>query len=122
MKLIKTLHLLDKYRKTVVARTTQSEDTSFAHRSDRGGGRYSYGSGKNHDSIIYDNRYWKDRECYKCHKKGHPAMHCPKNPNDEDDRSLVSTASSVKQLKKDIKSMKKAFSMIDTQLAQLKEA
>jgi hypothetical protein len=34
-----TLHLLDKYSKTVVARATQSEGASFAQRGGRGGGR-----------------------------------------------------------------------------------
>jgi hypothetical protein len=63
-----------------------------------------------------------DKECYKCHKKGHPATHCPKKPNDDDDRSTASAASSVKKLKKDIKSIKKAFTTVSTQLSQLKEA
>jgi hypothetical protein len=34
----KTLHLFDKYRKTVVARVTQSEGTSFAQKIVQGGG------------------------------------------------------------------------------------
>jgi hypothetical protein len=56
-------------------------------------------------------------------QKGHPATHCPKKPNDDNvDCSLASTASSVKKLKKDLKSMKKAFTKVNTQLAQLKEA
>jgi hypothetical protein len=33
------LHLLDKYSKTAVAKVTQSEGTSFAQRSGKGGGR-----------------------------------------------------------------------------------
>jgi hypothetical protein len=32
-----TLHLLDKYSKTDVAKVTQSEGTSFAQKSERGG-------------------------------------------------------------------------------------
>jgi hypothetical protein len=121
-----TLHLLDKYSRTVVARVTQSEGTSFVQRSGRGGGRGggrgSNGNGKSHDSSAYDKKYWKDRECYKCHKKGHPATHCPKKPNEDDDRSLAITYSSAKKLKKDLKSMNKAFTMVNTQLAQMKEA
>jgi archaellum component FlaC len=61
-------------------------------------------------------------ECYKCHKKGHPATHCPEKPSDDDDCYTASTASSVNKLKKDIKSIKKAFITVNTQLAQLKEA
>jgi hypothetical protein len=58
----------------------------------------------------------------KCHKKGNPATHCPKKSSDDDDRIMTITASSVKKLKKDLKSIKKAFTTVKTQLAQLKEA
>jgi hypothetical protein len=99
----KTLHLLDKYSKTVVARVTQSEGTSFAQKRGRGGGnRGSNGNVKCNDSSTYGKTYWKDNECYKCHKNGHPATHYPKKPSDDDDRSTESTASSIKKLKKDI--------------------
>jgi hypothetical protein len=58
-----TLHLLDKYSKTVVARVTQSEGTSFAQKSGLdGGNRGSNGHGKGHDSSKYDKTYWKDKE------------------------------------------------------------
>jgi hypothetical protein len=118
-----TLHLLDNYSKTVVAKVTHSEGTSFAQKGGRGGGnRSSSGNGKCHDISTYDKMYWKDKECYKCHKKGHPATHCPKKPSDDDDRSMASTASSANKLKKDLKSIKKAFTTVNTQLAQLKEA
>jgi hypothetical protein len=40
----------------------------------------------------------------------------------DDDSSVASAASSIKKLKKDIKSIKKAFTTVNTQLAQLKEA
>jgi hypothetical protein len=118
-----TLHLLDKYSKTVVAKVTHSEGTSFAQKGRRGGGNQSIsGSGKGRDSSTYDKKYWNDKECYKYHKKGHPATHCPNKPSDDDDRSTASAASSVKKLKKDLKSIKKAFTTVNTQLAQLKEA
>jgi hypothetical protein len=48
-------------------------------------------------------------------------MHCPKKPNDDDDRSTASAASSVKKLKKDLNFIKKAFTTVNTQRAQLKE-
>jgi hypothetical protein len=119
-----TLHLLDKYRKTVVAKVTHSEGTSFAQKGGRGGGnKSSSGNGKGRDSSTYDNNYWNDKECYKCHKKGHPATPCPKKRSDDDDHlSTASAAFSVKKLKKDLKSIKKAFTTVNTQLAQLKEA
>jgi hypothetical protein len=118
-----TLHLLGKYSKTVVARVTHSEGPSFAQKSGQGdGNRGSSGNGKVHDSSTYHKKYWKDKEYYKCHKKGQPATHLPKKPSDDYDCSTASTASSVKKLKKDLKSSKKAFTTVNTQLVQLKEA
>jgi hypothetical protein len=67
-----TLHLLDKYSKTVFARATQSEGTSFAQ-----GGTRSGSDNKSRTSWTFDKAWWKSKECYKCHKKGHPATHCP---------------------------------------------
>jgi hypothetical protein len=55
-------------------------------------------------------------------QKGHPATHCTKKLSDDDDCSTSSAASSVKRLKKDLKSIKKAFTTVNTQLSQLKEA
>jgi hypothetical protein len=76
-----TLHLLYKYSKTVIPKVTQSEGTSFAHKGGRGSGRSYNGNGKGHDSSTYDKKYWKDKECYTCHKMGHPATHCGKKSN-----------------------------------------
>jgi hypothetical protein len=117
-----TLHLLDKYSKTAVAKVTQYEGTSFAQRSGRGGGRGGrIGNGKSRGK--FDKEHWKDKTCYKCEKKGHPANKCPKKSNNDDDEKYVaSAASSVKKLKKDFKSMQKAFTKVNTQLKKLKEA
>jgi hypothetical protein len=118
-----TLHLLDKHSKTVVAKVTHSEVTSFAQKGGRGGGnRSSNDNGKCHDPNTYDKKYWNDKECYKCHKRGQSSTHCPKKPSDDDNRSTASAASIVKKLKKDFKSIKKDFTTVNTQLAQLKEA
>jgi hypothetical protein len=116
-----TFHLLDKYRNTAVSKVTQSEGTSFAQMSGRGGGRGGRsGNGKSHDN--FDKEYWKDKTCYKCEKKGHPANKCyKKSNNDNDKKSVVSAASSVNNLKKDLKSMKKAFTTVNTQIEKLKE-
>jgi hypothetical protein len=54
-----TLHLLDKYSKTVIPKVTQSKGTSFAQKGGRGGGRSYTGNGKGHDSGTYDKKYWK---------------------------------------------------------------
>jgi hypothetical protein len=51
----------------------------------------------------------------------HPANKYPKKSNnDDDEESVASAASSVKKLKKDFKSMKKAFVTVNTQLEKLK--
>jgi hypothetical protein len=55
---------------------------------------------------------------------GHPATHCgnKSNSNDDDDSSAAATVNIVKKLQKDIKSMRKAFTTVNTQLEKLKEA
>jgi hypothetical protein len=119
-----TLQLLDKYSKTGIPKVTQSEGTSFAQKGGRGGDRSYNGNGKGHDSSTYDKKYWKDKEGYKCHKMRHPATHCVKksNSNDDDDSSRAAMVNSVKKLQKDIKSTRKAFTTVNTQLEKLKEA
>jgi Txe/YoeB family toxin of Txe-Axe toxin-antitoxin module len=54
---------------------------------------------------------------------GHPATHCGKksNSNEDDDSSAAATVNSVNKLQKDIKSMRKAFTTVKTQLEKLKE-
>jgi hypothetical protein len=118
-----TLHLLDKYSNTVVPKVTQSEGTYFAQKGSRGSGRSYNGNGKGHESSTYDKKYWKDKECYKCHKMGHPATNCGKksDTNEDDDSSAAATVNSAKKLQKDIKSMRKAFTTVNTQLEKLKE-
>jgi hypothetical protein len=118
-----TLHLLDKYSKTVVPKVTHFEGTSFAHKGGRGSGRSYNGNGKGHESSTYDKNYWKDKECYKFHKMGNPETHCGKklNSNEDDDSSAAATFNSVKKLQKDIKSIRKAFTTVNTQLENLKE-
>ena len=113
-----TLHLLDKYSKSAVVRTSTSEGASFAQKGGRGsqGGAGRGRGGKPGRKIPFDIEFWKDKECYKCHELGHPASHCPLCAKDDDEKSNASKAS-VKKLTKDLKSMKKAF----TQLQQSKE-
>jgi hypothetical protein len=107
-----------------IPKVTQSEGTSFAQKGSRGSVRRYNGNGKGHDSSTYDKKYWKDKECYKCHKMGHPATHCGKksNFNDDDNSSAAAMVNSVKKLQKDITSMRKAFTTVNTQLEKLKEA
>ena len=106
-----TLHLLDKYSKTVVPKAPPSEGTAFAHKG---------GTGDDpKDREPFNKKYWKEKECYNCHKKGHPATHCPASEED-DDKSRASSAS-VKKLQKDIKDLKKTVRTVNTQLQQVRE-
>jgi hypothetical protein len=69
-----TLHLLDKYSKTVnVPKTTSSEGSSFTQK----GGRGDRG-GKGQGTITFNKEYWKDKTCFNCGKKGHPSSSCTK--------------------------------------------
>jgi Reverse transcriptase (RNA-dependent DNA polymerase) len=113
-----TLHLLDKYSKTIVPKASQSEGSSFAQKTGKGKtGKSSKGKDPTSgQSKTFDKEYWRDKKCFKCDKLGHPATHCPNGSNDDDDaKSRSSQAKSVKKLEKEVKSMKKAF-------AQLKES
>ena len=117
----KTLHLLDKYIKTVLQRTTQSEETAFL----KGGRGHRDGRGRDNRGIrgnkAFEKEYWKDKECFNCNKKGHPSMSFPEAEKDADDASSSSQSSQEKRvtkLTKDSKKMIKAF----TQLKQLQES
>ena len=72
-----TLHLLNKYSKTVVQRTTQSKGLAFV-KGGRGhsGGRDRDNRGGRGNKPL-DKEYWKDKECFNCNKKGHPSTSCP---------------------------------------------
>jgi hypothetical protein len=95
---------------------TQSEGTSFVQKGGKGKGTAGRGKGSEKSKgkdKTFDPAHWADKECYKCHKKGHPAFACPED-KEEDEQSQ---AKSVKKLAKDMKNMKKAL----TQLSQVKE-
>jgi hypothetical protein len=116
-----TLHLLDKYSKSIVVTpTTSSEGTSFAQQN--GAGR-----GSNRSSSDYDKNYWKDKECFNCNKKGHPSSHCPDKiaAKDNDDKSVStknskSSKSSKLSITKAHKKLKKSFATLSTQIQEMK--
>jgi hypothetical protein len=114
-----TLHLLDRYSKTAVIKTTNSEGRSFAQKG---------GSGADKKKAPFNKAYWKGKTCYKCSGKDHPAFYCTKSDktdkadNAVKDDDAASTASSVNKLKKEMKKMSKAFTTVSDKLEQLKEA
>ena len=111
-----TLHLLDHYSPRTTQRVVESQGSSFAQQG-KGGDK----GGDGRSGKEYDKEYWKDKTCFKCGKKGHPAyVHDKKgkNNNEEDDDDK-STAESVKQLAKSMKNMNKRLTTINTQLGDL---
>ena len=58
-----TLHHLEKHRKSVVRAPIAQEGSFFAQRKGNG------------NPDTFDKKYWKEKECYKCGDKGHPASH-----------------------------------------------
>jgi hypothetical protein len=104
-----TLHLLDKYSKTATPRTTTSEGTSFVQ---KGGGGKGKGTGKGNGADKgkrkpFNKELWKDKECFKCKEKGHPASHCPNADNDDNDKSGSSQAKSSKGSRRISKALRK---------------
>jgi hypothetical protein len=112
-----TLHLLDKYSKSVVAQAPISEGTAFTRRGSQGG-----------KQDTYDTAYWKDKECFNCHKKGHSSSHCPDKDKDNDDKSVSSKssktsksskASKAKSITKTQKRLKKSFATLSSKIDEL---
>ena len=72
-----TMHLFNKYIKTVVKRTTQSKGTEFVksgrdHRGGRGRGNRGERGNK-----PFDKENWKYKECFNFNKKVHSSTSCP---------------------------------------------
>ena len=116
-----TLHILDKYNKTVVQITTQSKGTAFVQGGrGHGGGRGRVNRG-GRGNKPFEKWYWKDKECFNCNKKGNPSTIFPEAEKDDDNASSSSRSSqekSVTNLTKNFKKMKKTF----TQLQQIQES
>jgi len=49
------------------------------------------------DNKHFDKIYWKGKECYNCHKKGHPSCPYKEGEDDEDGAGSVAT---MKKLEK----------------------
>jgi hypothetical protein len=111
------LHLLDKYSKTTLPPQATSEGIAFVQGGGRGrGGR---GGGRTTPLRPYDKEYWKDKECYKCHKKGHPSSHCSKKSQDDDEHSRSTKSSQAEGINKMQKKLKKTFATLETKIEEL---
>jgi hypothetical protein len=75
-----TLHLLDKHSESsLVNMTMTSKGAVFAQRGDKG----------NQNLSPKDKACWKHKECYHCHKKGHPSNLCHRMMNARRTRKVI---------------------------------
>ena len=89
-----SLMLMDKYSKSPTV-VTQSEGTSFAQKGKNKGSEKKKSDDKNPKTVEYDKDFYKDRECFRCGKKGHPKSACTVKlkESDDDDKSVGSKRS-----------------------------
>ncbi len=85
--------LMDHYSKTPTAITT-SEGTAFVQSGKK---KKKVGDNKKEpkatkDPKDFDKEWWKDKECYRCGKNGHPASACSvKLLSANEDKSICSS-------------------------------
>ncbi len=114
---LQALMLMDHYSKAPTA-VTAFEGTVFVQK----GGKKKKGdkdeakSDTPKDPKDFNKKWWKDKECYRCGKKGHLASAClVKPPSDDDDKSSRSSKSSSKsmaEIQKSMKTMDKAMTQL----------
>jgi hypothetical protein len=109
--------LMDHYYKTPTAITTL-EGTAFAQSGKK---KKKVGDKKKKpeaakDPKDFDKEWWKDKECYRCSKKGHPATACSvKLLSNNDNKSICSSKSAsnaMAAIQKSMKTMGKAITQI----------
>ncbi len=114
---LQALMLMDHYSKTPTAITT-SEGTAFAQsgKKKKKVGNKEKKPKATKDPKDSDKEWWKDKECYRCGKKGHPATACSvKLLSDNDDKlihSSKSASSAMAAIQKSMKTMGKAITQI----------
>ena len=110
-----TLLLLDKYSKkpTVVA---TSEGTAFAQKGKKGDAQKK--SGNDDAKFEFDKEFYKDKECFRCGKKGHPKAACTVKLTASDDDKSVKSSSSNKSSSSDVSTMVKAMNKTVKQLGR----
>jgi hypothetical protein len=113
------LMLMDHYSKAPTA-ITNSEGTAFA----QNGGKTKKGKGDKDkaksdtpkDPKDFDKEWWKDIECYRCGKKGHPASACsvkpPSDDNNKSSRSSKPSSKAMAEIQKSMKTMGKAMTQL----------
>jgi predicted transcriptional regulator len=88
---------------------------------------------KTQRKATYNKKYWKDKHCYNCNKKGHPSSHCPQKNNKNHDQKSVSskmskssktskssrTSSKAKSINAAQKKLKKSFATLTSRIDEL---
>ncbi len=109
--------LMDHYSKTPTAITTL-DGTAFAQ---SGKQKKKVGDKEKEPKAAkvpkdFDKVWWKDKECYRCGKKGHHASACSiKLLSDNDDKSICSSKSpsnAMAEIQKSMKAMGKAMTQL----------
>ena len=109
--------LMDHYSKTPTVIIT-SKGRAFAQSSKKkkGGNKDKAKSNAPKDPKDYDKEWWKDKECYRCGKKGHPATACTvKPPSDDDDKSSwlsKFSSNAITLIQKSMNTMGKAMTQL----------
>ena len=95
------------------------EVSSFAQRNSNG------------NPDFFDKKYWKDKECYKCGDKGHPASHCKtklysnrkKKKNEKSSKVYIksSTHIMVGKMNKDLQNTKRSFTAMECIIKNIEE-
>ncbi len=111
------LMLMDHYSKTPTAIATL-EGTAFA----QSGKKKKKGDDKEKtpeaakDPKDFDKEWWKDKECYRCGKKGHPASASSVKPLSNNHDKLICSSKSASNpmaaIQKSMKTMGKAMTQI----------
>jgi hypothetical protein len=106
------LLLLDKYSKKPMA-MTQSEGTAFAQKEAKKSKSKKVDSA-DPKKVEFDKEFYKDKECYRCGKKGHPKAGCTvKLVAADNDKSTKSSASKVSVLTGSTADVGKMFTLIN---------
>lgn len=83
--------MLDKYSKTPTV-VTQSDGTVFAQKGKEGGAKKKSGD-DNPKKVEFDKEFYKDKECFRCGKLGHPKSSCTVKLTASDDEESVRSSS-----------------------------
>jgi hypothetical protein len=114
---LQALMLMDHYSKTPTAITTL-EGTAFAQsgKKQKKVGDKEKEPEAAKDPKDFDKEWWKDKECYRCSKKGHPASACSvkllSNNDDKLIRSSKLASNAMAEIQKSMKAMGKAMNQL----------